>query len=68
METLNIVDSKNRQLITVKDGRVLIGRYMNMDNSTKNAILEFYTEFTGEDPTRAKDFLDFKSEEAEFCS
>ena len=68
METLNIVDSKNRQLIMVKNGRVLVGRYMDMDEKTKNSILEFYTEFTGEDPTRAKDFLDFKSEEDEFCS
>ena len=68
MQQLNIVDSKNRVLISVKDGRVLIGRYSDMDEATKSAILEFYTEFTGEDPLRARSFLDFNSEEAEFCS
>ena len=68
MKELNIIDNKDRVLIRVKDSRVLLGRYLGMDEATKRAILEFYTEFTGEDPTRARDFLDFNSEEAEFCS
>lgn len=68
MKQLNIVDGKDRVLIKVRDGRVLIARYADMDESTKKAILEFYVEFTGEDPTRARNFLDFNTEEAEFCS
>ena len=44
----------------------VLGKYM--DEETKQIILDFFTELTGEDGKRIKAFLDFESDENEFCS
>jgi len=63
-----VKDKESRVLLVTRNDRVLITRYKNMDDITKKSILELYAELTGENVSRAKGFLDFESEEAEFCS
>lgn len=49
-------------------GRILVCHYLDMEEKTKLEILEMYIELTGEDGKRIRSFLDFESEENEFCS
>lgn len=63
-----IVDEKGRVLIKSKGGRLLVARFVEMDDNIKDIIKEFYTELTGECPSSLEDFFNFKNEEFEFCS
>ena len=63
-----ITDKNGRILITIKDDKILVGRYVDMDEGTKQIVTEFYSELTGLDSKDIKKFLDFDGNESEFCS
>ena len=63
-----IIDSLNRILISVKDGRVLVARFSNMDESEKAMIVDLYEEINGFDSNKIRDFLDYKNDDFDFCS
>jgi trans-2-enoyl-CoA reductase len=65
---LEISDKKGRTLIKMKCDRVLVARYPEMSEEIKKIIVDFYTEFTGENSQRVIDFLNYNNEELEFCS
>jgi trans-2-enoyl-CoA reductase len=68
MKKIHISDKEGRPLIKIKDGRVIVARYANMNEKTKSLIAEIYKEITDENSNDIKDFLDFKNDELEFCS
>jgi len=63
-----VKDEDGKILLESKNNRVLVGRSVGMSEETKQMILEFFIELTGEDGKRIKAFLDFESDENEFCS
>ena len=65
---LQISDKDGKALLKIQGDRVLVARYPKMSQQTKQKVIEFYTELTGEYSERIKDFLDYKNEEFEFCS
>ena len=65
---LCLKDKEGRTLLTVQGGRVLVARFPEMDNDLKDAIWHFYREITGDNDKRIKDFLDYNSDENDFCS
>jgi len=65
---LKIRDEKGRVLIKLRGDRLLVARFKGMNETTKKIVIDFYTEFTGEEQSKIKDFLDYKNEEMEFCS
>lgn len=52
----------------MKGDRIIVARFPDMNDKEKEIITEFYTELTGEEPFRIREFLDYKNEELEFCS
>lgn len=68
MKDVIIKDEKGRDIIKINDkGRIAIARFTDLSDNTKDYILKLYEEVTSEDPAKLKDFLDYKSEENEFC-
>jgi len=65
---VNIADEKGRTLVKIRGDRVLVARFPDMTETTKQIISEFYEEFTGENPNRIMDFLNFENDDMEFCS
>lgn len=66
-----IRDEKKRIICKIVDERVMICRYVDMDKYTKKQLLYLWSEFTKENKTKLKNFLDFKNsnnDENEFCS
>ena len=68
MSNLIIRDNKGRTLLEVKGGRCLVSRFTDMSKSTKDFIIEIFTDLTGNSDVKVRKFLDFESEEQEFCS
>ncbi len=68
LDKIRITDEKGRTLLKVRDGRVLVARFDNMTDNTKSLIINLYREIAGEDIDGIKDFLEYKSEDFEFCS
>lgn len=66
--TSYIKSENGKNLLTIKGARVLVWRYVNMDEKTKELITKIFQEITGEDPSRVMKFLNFESDENEFCS
>jgi hypothetical protein len=65
----NIVkDDKGRVLIMERGSNVAIARFPDMDEKTKKYIAEVYADLTGESAEKAMDFLNYKTDENEFCS
>lgn len=65
---MEIKDDKDRVLVHIIDGKVLVNRYVDLDDEIKSTIVELFKKLTGEDGKRVKDFLNFESDESEFCS
>lgn len=68
MSKLIVRDKKGRILLEVQEDRCVVSRFIDMDNVTKESIIELFTELTGKDNLQVRCFLDFKSEVQEFCS
>jgi len=66
--SLKISNEKGRTLVKMKGDRIIVARFPDMNDKEKEIITEFYTELTGEEPFRIREFLDYKNEELEFCS
>lgn len=63
-----IKDPKGRVVVKTNNrGQMAIARFPDMENSFKGYIVELYREMTNEDPQKLRDFLDYKTEENEFC-
>jgi hypothetical protein len=67
-DKIRITDEKGRNLLKVRDGRILVARFDNMTDNTKSLIIDLYKNIAGEDIDVIKDFLDYKNEHFEFCS
>ena len=63
-----IKDPKGRIVCKIKKGRIFITRSPDMSNKTKESLMELYGKMTGENVTKLKKFLNFKSKENRFCS
>lgn len=68
MHNIIIRDNKGRTILETKNGRCLLSRFVDMESKTKEDIIELYVDLTGDSPEKAKKFLNFESEEQEFCS
>lgn len=68
-KTTIIKDDKSREVIRINDkGQICIARFPDMSDSFKEYLMDLYMEVTDEDPQKLRDFLDYKTEENEFCS
>ena len=66
---MNIVDKKGRDIIVFnKKGDPAIARFPDLDEAEKEYMVEVYVELTGEDPDKVMKFLNYESDENEFCS
>lgn len=65
----NIVrDDKGRIIIRQKQSKVAIARFPDMDEGTKRYVADTYSELTGKDIDSVMKFLNYKTDENEFCS
>jgi len=65
--SLILTDEKEREILRIKAGKILVSRYNDLGNEYKDLIVELYSDMTKEDPCKIRDFLDFKNEENQFC-
>lgn len=65
---LRLIDEKGREAIKMKNGRVIVSRFFDMDDKTRKAVIQFYKDFSGDDSQDVVDFVNFKEKEMEFCS
>lgn len=63
-----IKDQSGRDIICHRNGILAIARYPDMDEATKEYIIDLYYEATGTDRHKIRNFLDFKDENHVFCS
>jgi hypothetical protein len=69
METeVYIKDDKGRVIFKIIKERVMVSRHPDMNEYTKQQLLFLYSEFTSEDVEKLRKFLDFESDDVEFCS
>ena len=62
-------DKKDRVVMSInKSGRVVIGRYHDMENEIKEYLMEVFEELTKQSQEKTKRFLDFEDEEDVFCT
>ena len=63
-----IQDEKGRDIIVINDkGETAFARFPDLDVETKEYMIEVYREISNEDSQKLRDFLDYKSDEDEFC-
>lgn len=68
MSNVIIRDDKGREIVKINDnGRIAIARFPDLSPITREYVLALYREVTAEDPKELINFLDYKSEENEFC-
>jgi len=62
-------DDKGRPIIKINDhGEMVVGRYVDMTDACKDYVSTLYSELTGTDIDKIKSFLNYESDESEFCS
>jgi len=65
----NIVrDDKGRVIVRERDSKVAIARFPDMDIKTKKYVANVYADLTKKDAQKAMKFLNYESNENEFCS
>lgn len=65
----NIVkDDKGRVVVRERGSKVAIARFPDMDRKTKEYVANVYADLTREDAQKAMKFLNYESDENEFCS
>ena len=68
-DNLIVKDKKGRPIIKVDgNGNILVGRYVDMEEICKEFVCEVYCDLTGGDPVKIMSFLNYESNEGEFCS
>ena len=69
MVFFEIVDAKDRVIMKQNDkGRVLLGRYEDLDPDIKDFAIDTFCELTGNEINRVRRFMNFESDENAFCS
>ena len=64
-----IKDSRDREIIGIdSSNRIVVARYPDQDKQTKDYIVHIYSKLTGESSNKLIDFLNYVSEQNEFCS
>ena len=66
--SVTVRDDKDRQIIKGNGDNIAIARFLDMDDKTKNCVAEIYQTLTGKDIQEVMDFLNYKTNESEFCS
>ena len=64
---LSVRDEKGRRVIYVRDGKLAIARFPDMTDEMKEYLLDSYGDLTDGDVERLRLFLNYESEEEEFC-
>ena len=68
LTTFNLSYGDELTRLKIKGDRIIVERLDDMSEEMKNIVIDFYTELTGENPSRIRNFLDFTNDENEFCS
>ena len=63
-----IKDSRDREIIGIDSSKIVVARYPDQDKQTKDYIVHIYSKLTGESSNKLIDFLNYVSEQNEFCS
>jgi hypothetical protein len=62
-------DEKNREIMKInRESKMAIARYPDMSPKIKDFIVHVYSELTGKNKDAVINFLEFKSDENEFCA
>lgn len=63
-----IQDEKGRTIVIINDkGETAFARFPDLEETTKDYMIELCKGISEEDPEKLRDFLNYKSEEDEFC-
>ena len=62
-----IQDDKGRAIIKIDNGKIAVARFPDLSDKAKDYLVAVYADVTMEDPVKLRDFLDYKSDENEFC-
>jgi hypothetical protein len=68
---LLVEDKQGRVIFKIVNESVMVMRLPDMDEYTKNELIQLYTEFTSEDGENLRKFLNFEDDingENQFCS
>lgn len=66
---MKIKDEKGRTVIAVnKKGKIAIARFPDLSDEFKDYLVKTAVVVTDIDPQKLRDFLDFKTDQNEFCS
>ncbi len=69
MKNLLIKDSRGREIVRINNkGQIAIARYPDLNKRFKNYVAKLYSELTGKNKKEIVNFLNYKTEENEFCS
>jgi len=67
---MNIVvkDNRGRDIMRISEkGKLAIARYPDYSEKAKQFLISVYTDVTKGDPEKLREFLDYRSDENEFC-
>jgi len=68
MSNIIIKDPRGREIIRIGDNcKIAIARYPDMNEKIKKYVTDVFVDLTQKDPVSVRNFLDYKSEENEFC-
>jgi len=69
MKNTIIKDEKGREIININNnGKMAVARFPDMSDAVKECIIELYKDMTNEDIELIKDFLEYKTEDNQFCA
>ena len=68
MKSYVIKDEKKRVIFKFQNGHIAIARYPDMTDKCKEYLIGVCLQVTEWEEVKVKDFLNYKSENNEFCS
>ena len=66
--TIIVKDDKDRVLLNVKGNDIALARFPDLDEEIKNNLADIYSDLTGKNKDNTKQFLNYETDENEFCS
>jgi hypothetical protein len=60
-------DSKKRIVLKIIGDQIMVARFKDMSKKTRKIVIEICKKMSNFDIKKLKDFLDYKTEEDEFC-
>lgn len=67
--TTSFSDEKGRIVMSISsDGRMVAGRYPDMDDECKEFIVQTFEELINQDAEKTRRFLNFEDDEDVFCT